>query len=67
MQVVHDLLAEEPRAQVELQKNASGFEIPSLTNVGTLLLATFFITNPKMCLADKDRVCTDTSAMQCLS
>lgn len=33
-QVVHDLLAEQPRAQVELQKTASGFDIPGLTTVG---------------------------------
>jgi hypothetical protein len=32
--VVHDLLAEQPRAQVELQKTATGFDIPGLTTVG---------------------------------
>jgi hypothetical protein len=32
--VVHDLLAEQPRAQVELQKTVTGFDIPGLTTVG---------------------------------
>lgn len=32
--MVHDLLAAEPRAQVELQKTATGFDIPGLTTVG---------------------------------
>jgi hypothetical protein len=34
--VVHDLLAEQPRAQVELQKTATGFDVPGLTTVGAL-------------------------------
>ena len=35
-EVVHDLLSRDVKRQVELQKTAGGFEIPSITTVGAL-------------------------------
>ena len=36
-EVVHDLLSADVKRQVELQKTATGFEIPTITTVGARL------------------------------
>ena len=33
-EVVHDLLSDDAKRQVELQKTATGFDIPSITTIG---------------------------------
>jgi len=33
-EVVHDLLSDDAKRQVELQKTASGFDIPAITTIG---------------------------------
>lgn len=42
-EVVHDLLSRDVKRQLELQKTAGGFEIPSITTVGALRIDSHMI------------------------